>query len=158
MLVKRLGLSFFKILLSFWLPFRCAISGETRSSFTCSGHQWLSIDYRSINRCPPTTFPVIGASLGITLLPSYITRLHVMLFSSVSSVHLIVLSRKFSTLKLLPAFSTLDIFGTLATFPLQQLRDEFGTRIHLNMCPFSSVARPTTGIQRTSVWGLRTRL
>jgi len=64
----------------------------------------------------------------------------------------------FSTLKLLPAFSTLDIFGTLAQIPLQQLRDEFGTRIHLNMFPFSNIARPTTGIQCTSIWGLRTRL
>ncbi|CAF3968993.1 unnamed protein product [Rotaria sp. Silwood2] len=62
------------------------------------------------------------------------------------------------TLKLLPAFTTLDIFGTLAQMSLQQLRNEFGIRIHLNMFPFSTIARPTTGIQRTSIWGLRTRL
>ena len=47
----------------------------------------------------------------------------------------------------------MDIFGTLSQIPLQQLRDEFGTRIHLNMFPFSNIARPTTGIQRTSIWG-----
>jgi F-box and leucine-rich repeat protein 1 (S-phase kinase-associated protein 2) len=61
-------------------------------------------------------------------------------------------------LKLLPAFSTLDIFGTLAQIPLQHLRQEFHARIHLNMFPFTNIARPTTGIQRTSIWGLRTRL
>ena len=64
----------------------------------------------------------------------------------------------FSTLKLLPAFSALDIFGTLAQIPLQQIRDEFQGRIHLNLSLFSTIARPTTGIQRTSIWGLRTRL
>ncbi|CAF4176618.1 unnamed protein product, partial [Rotaria magnacalcarata] len=52
---------------------------------------------------------------------------------------------------------TLDIFGTLAQLPLQQLRNELGTRIQLNMFPLSNIARPTTGIQRTSLWGLRTR-
>ncbi|CAF3396002.1 unnamed protein product [Rotaria sp. Silwood1] len=62
------------------------------------------------------------------------------------------------TLKLLPAFTILDIFGTLAQISLQQLYNEFGTRIRLNMCLFSNIARPTTGIQRTSIWGLRTRL
>jgi F-box and leucine-rich repeat protein 1 (S-phase kinase-associated protein 2) len=62
------------------------------------------------------------------------------------------------TLKLLPAFSTLDVFGTLPQLPLQQLRNECHARIHLNMFPFSNIARPTTGIQRTSIWGLRTRL
>jgi len=64
----------------------------------------------------------------------------------------------FSTLKLPPAFSALDIFGTLAQIPLQQIRDEFQGRIHLNLSLFSTIARPTTGIQRTSIWGLRTRL
>jgi len=63
-----------------------------------------------------------------------------------------------STLKLLPAFSTLDIFGTLPQILLQQIHDEFYSRIHLNSFPFSNIARPTTGIQRTSIWGLRTRL
>ncbi|CAF2098539.1 unnamed protein product [Rotaria magnacalcarata] len=61
------------------------------------------------------------------------------------------------TLKSLPAFTTLDIFGTLAQLPLQQLRNELGTRIQLNMFPLSNIARPTTGTQRTSLWGLRTR-
>lgn len=60
-------------------------------------------------------------------------------------------------LKLLAAFSILDLFGTLAAFPMQQLRDEFGTRIRLNVCPISTIARPTIGNQRTSIWGFRTR-
>ena len=142
-----------------WFLFRCAILSETRPSPTCSGHQWFSADHRSIDRCTSTALPVIVASLGIALLPFDITSTHVMFsFASSSSIHWNALSDKSSTLKLLPAFSTLDIFGTLAAFPLQQLRDDFGTRVHLNMCPFSTVARPTTGIQRTSVWGLRTRL
>jgi hypothetical protein len=66
----------------------------------------------------------------------------------------------FSTLKVLPvpAFATLDIFGTLAQIPLQQLRAELNTRIHLNIFPFSNIARPTIGIQRTSIWDLRTLL
>ncbi|CAF0761355.1 unnamed protein product [Rotaria sordida] len=74
-----------------------------------------------------------------------------------SRCYLITLSALI-TLKLLPAFTTLDMFGTLTQMPLQQLHNEFGARIHLNMFPFSNIARPTTGIQRTSIWGLRTRL
>lgn len=70
-----------------------------------------------------------------------------------------ILSSSFSrTLKLLPAFVQLDIFGTLSPILLQDIRKEFHGRIHLNLFPFSSIARPTTGIQRTSIWGLRTRL
>lgn len=52
----------------------------------------------------------------------------------------------------------MNIFGTLPAILLQQLRDEFHARIHLNLFPFSNIARPTTGTQRTSIWGLRTRL
>ncbi|CAF3929696.1 unnamed protein product [Adineta steineri] len=86
-------------------------------------------------------------------------RLHSRLLTHLSASRCYLLtSSALITLKLLPAFSTLDIFGTLGQIQLQQLHNEFGTRIHLNSFPFSNIARPTTGIQRTSIWGLRTRL
>ncbi|XP_064605504.1 S-phase kinase-associated protein 2-like [Liolophura sinensis] len=49
-----------------------------------------------------------------------------------------------------------DMFGMLREAPLQQLRESM-PRIEINKFPFSSIARPTTGIRRTSLWGMRVR-
>jgi F-box and leucine-rich repeat protein 1 (S-phase kinase-associated protein 2) len=39
---------------------------------------------------------------------------------------------------------------------IQHLCDRL-PNIQVNKYPFSSIARPTTGIRRTSIWGLRVR-
>ncbi|CAF1346562.1 unnamed protein product, partial [Adineta ricciae] len=78
-------------------------------------------------------------------------RLHSRLLTHLSASRCYLLTAPgLITLKLIPTFSTLDIFGTLAPGPLQQLLQECSTRIHLNKCLFSNIARPTTGAHRTA--------
>jgi F-box and leucine-rich repeat protein 1 (S-phase kinase-associated protein 2) len=55
-----------------------------------------------------------------------------------------------------PNLRALDMYGVLYEAPLQTLRANL-TKIDINKSPFSTIARPTTGIRRTSVWGLRVR-
>uniref|UniRef100_A0A1A9ZJH6 S-phase kinase-associated protein 2 n=1 Tax=Glossina pallidipes TaxID=7398 RepID=A0A1A9ZJH6_GLOPL len=50
----------------------------------------------------------------------------------------------------------LDIFGMLTESTLAMLEQTF-TKIGINKFIHSSVARPTVGTRRTSIWGLRTR-
>jgi len=51
----------------------------------------------------------------------------------------------------------LDIFGVVDERGLQKLHSLLGSAIVLNQQRFSYVARPTYGLRRTSIWGLRTR-
>jgi F-box and leucine-rich repeat protein 1 (S-phase kinase-associated protein 2) len=53
--------------------------------------------------------------------------------------------------------TSLDIFGVVDDRGLQKLHSLLGSSIALNQQRFSYVARPTYGLRRTSVWGLRTR-
>lgn len=50
----------------------------------------------------------------------------------------------------------LDIFGMLTDSALEMLERTF-SKIGINKFIHSSVARPTVGTRRTSIWGLRTR-
>ena len=50
----------------------------------------------------------------------------------------------------------LDVFGMLNDSMLQTLRAKL-PNIEINKFYFSSVARPTVGIRRTSIWGLKVR-
>ncbi|XP_013406968.1 S-phase kinase-associated protein 2 isoform X2 [Lingula anatina] len=50
----------------------------------------------------------------------------------------------------------LDVFGMMKESSLENLRESM-SQIEINKYHFSSIARPTTGIRRTSVWGLRVR-
>ena len=61
-----------------------------------------------------------------------------------------------SLLSSIPSLLALDVFGMLRDTAVQQLRESL-PNIEINKFPFSSIARPTTGIRRTSVWGLRVR-
>lgn len=56
----------------------------------------------------------------------------------------------------LTSLSFLDVFGLLSETALQMLQNTFPT-VGINKFIHSSVARPTVGTRRTSVWGLRTR-
>jgi len=64
---------------------------------------------------------------------------------------------KISSLKQLRHLNSLDIFGVVDERGLQKLNSLLGSNIVLNQQRFSYVARPTYGLRRTSVWGLRTR-
>jgi F-box and leucine-rich repeat protein 1 (S-phase kinase-associated protein 2) len=64
---------------------------------------------------------------------------------------------KFRSLKQLRHLNSLDIFGVVDERGLQKLHSLLGSTISLNQQRLSYVARPTYGLRRTSVWGLRTR-
>ncbi|OWF38166.1 S-phase kinase-associated protein 2-like [Mizuhopecten yessoensis] len=67
-----------------------------------------------------------------------------------------VLPSTIPNLNQLDSMLAVDVFGMLREGALQQLREAM-FRIEINKFPFSSIARPTTGIRRTSIWGLRVR-
>jgi F-box and leucine-rich repeat protein 1 (S-phase kinase-associated protein 2) len=59
-----------------------------------------------------------------------------------------------------PLLEALDVFGMLKEKSLKTLLDaltEKTPNFKLNKCPYSSIARPTTGGDRTKIWGIRTR-
>lgn len=51
----------------------------------------------------------------------------------------------------------LNVFGLLKEPAVDILRRELGKRITVNHHKFSSIARPTVGIKRTSIWNMRVR-
>ncbi|GFY15411.1 hypothetical protein TNCV_1572221 [Trichonephila clavipes] len=59
-------------------------------------------------------------------------------------------------LKYLKDFSKLEVFRTLTDKSLASLRADM-PHVKINQNVFSTIARPTTGIKRTSIWGLRSR-
>ena len=56
----------------------------------------------------------------------------------------------------MPHLMYLDIFGILTEPALVALKENLA-KIKVNKYLFSSVARPTVGIRRTSIWGQRVR-
>ena len=50
----------------------------------------------------------------------------------------------------------LDVFNLMSESSIASLQENLQT-IEINKFLFSSVARPTVGIRRTSIWGLRVR-
>lgn len=55
-----------------------------------------------------------------------------------------------------PSLAEVEVFGMFRDGTMEQLKHEM-RNVELNRYPFSSVARPTTGIRMTSLWGLRVR-
>ncbi|CAK9304163.1 unnamed protein product [Gordionus sp. m RMFG-2023] len=66
----------------------------------------------------------------------------------------------FLQLKVLTKLKYLDIFNLLNQTGVHQLKEaliKFGLCIEINYNYFSTIARPTTGINRTTIWKKRTR-
>lgn len=59
-------------------------------------------------------------------------------------------------LAVIPSLRYLDLFGLVAEKNMPNLRRSLPS-IKINKFVFSSIARPTVGIRRTSIWGLRSR-
>ena len=58
----------------------------------------------------------------------------------------------------LPSLVAFDIFSHLQPHVIDDFKDLFKSRnVRINQHPFSKIARPTTGSQRSSVWGIKTR-
>ena len=58
-------------------------------------------------------------------------------------------------LERVPTLLAFDVFSMLKEAALAWLRETLAGVAHINQYPFSSIARPTTGVRRTSIWGLR---
>ncbi|XP_076035199.1 S-phase kinase-associated protein 2-like [Oratosquilla oratoria] len=59
-------------------------------------------------------------------------------------------------LQQIPSLLYLDVFGILSEAALNTVRESLPKK-YVNKYYFSSVARPTVGIKRTSIWGFRVR-
>ncbi|XP_014474120.1 PREDICTED: S-phase kinase-associated protein 2 isoform X2 [Dinoponera quadriceps] len=62
----------------------------------------------------------------------------------------------FARLAQMPSLLYLDIFGLVSEPVLKSLRDNY-RKVEINKFFYSSVARPTVGIRRTSIWSQRVR-
>ncbi|CAL7952525.1 unnamed protein product [Xylocopa violacea] len=62
----------------------------------------------------------------------------------------------YATLAYMPSLLYLDVFGVIPEPALKTLQVTCG-ETQLNKFLYSSVARPTVGVRRTSIWGLRVR-
>lgn len=52
----------------------------------------------------------------------------------------------------------LDVHGGyIEDSDLEAVQNALGERVDINKFKFSSIARPTVGTRRTSIWGLRVR-
>ncbi|XP_067677623.1 S-phase kinase-associated protein 2-like [Haliotis asinina] len=67
-----------------------------------------------------------------------------------------IASTTFPVLDKIGNLLALDLFGMFREDALQVVRRSM-RHIEINKFPFSSIARPTTGIRRTSIWGIRVR-
>ncbi|XP_043275668.1 S-phase kinase-associated protein 2 isoform X2 [Venturia canescens] len=65
-------------------------------------------------------------------------------------------SAAYLRLSYMPSLMYLDVFGLMAEPILNSVRANCGGT-EINKFLFSSVARPTVGVRRTSIWGLRVR-
>lgn len=61
-----------------------------------------------------------------------------------------------SALRSMKSLLYLDVYGILNEKDLATLKESL-PNIKINKYLFSSVARPTVGIRRTSIWGFRVR-
>lgn len=62
----------------------------------------------------------------------------------------------FLTLSQMPSLQQLELFGVLGDNALHAVRRRL-PNLDINKQLFSTIARPTTGIRRTSIWGLKVR-
>lgn len=66
--------------------------------------------------------------------------------------------RSLLQLKTLRSLAYLDIHGGyIDQQELKVVQEALGSKVHINKFKFSSVARPTVGPKRSSIWGLSTR-
>lgn len=62
----------------------------------------------------------------------------------------------YTRLAQMPPLLYLDIFGLMTDPVLKSLQDNY-RKLDINKFYYSSIARPTVGIRRTSIWGQRVR-
>lgn len=90
--------------------------------------------------------------LGIQLIVRHLRQLMSLSLSRCYNVNV----RCFQDIANMPRIRSLNIFGILQPHSVDDL-SEILSSIELNQHMFSSIARPTIGVRRTSIWGLRVR-
>ncbi|XP_020714069.1 uncharacterized protein LOC101452586 isoform X2 [Ceratitis capitata] len=109
-----------------------------------------------VKRCPQlleVDFSDCTALTGNVI--NIICKFKMLEYLSLSRCYLIPAS-SYMDLANLPSLTYLDVFGMLSDTGLELLEQNF-PNIGINKFIHSSVARPTVGTRRTSIWGLRTR-
>ncbi|KAL1495100.1 hypothetical protein ABEB36_010571 [Hypothenemus hampei] len=87
----------------------------------------------------------------------YIRRLENLTFIALSRCYMIP-SSSILLLKKLKNLSYLDIHGGyIADHELKQIHAALGNAVQINQFKFSSVARPTVGLRRSSIWNMRVK-
>ncbi|CAG9856870.1 unnamed protein product [Phyllotreta striolata] len=87
----------------------------------------------------------------------HITVLEDLNFLAMSRCYLVPYTA-FLLLKKLINLSYLDIHGSYSdTVELRLIQEGLGARVQLNKFKFSSIARPTVGLRRSSIWNMRVR-
>lgn len=88
---------------------------------------------------------------------THITKLCDLNFLAASRCYAIP-PRAFLQLRDLPELVYLDVHGTFISHEdITVIQEGLGERVNINKFKFSSVARPTTGARRSSIWNLRVR-
>ncbi|KAJ8306639.1 hypothetical protein KUTeg_017184 [Tegillarca granosa] len=67
-----------------------------------------------------------------------------------------IMPQTIQQLRHMDSLIAVDLFGMFREGALKELRESM-PHLEVNKFPFSNIARPTTGIRRTSIWGLRVR-
>ncbi|XP_015115202.1 S-phase kinase-associated protein 2 isoform X2 [Diachasma alloeum] len=93
--------------------------------------------------------------LTIRAINSFLT-LHQLEHLSLSRCYGIPLSSSYARLTHMPSLLYLDIFGLMTDAALKSFQANCNST-EINKFLYSSVARPTVGVRRTSIWGLRVR-
>ncbi|KAL0277061.1 UNVERIFIED_CONTAM: hypothetical protein PYX00_004478 [Menopon gallinae] len=88
----------------------------------------------------------------IYFIVKYVKTIEYLSFSRCYSIS----TSSFMMLKNVESLMYLDVFGLMKEEELNELKNELAD-VAINQFPFSSVARPTVGLRRTSIWGLRVR-
>ncbi|KAK3891774.1 hypothetical protein Pcinc_004353 [Petrolisthes cinctipes] len=96
-----------------------------------------------------------GTHLTASAVSAVISSLHNIEYLAFSRCYTIQ-PEAYLGLKAMPNLIYLDLYGILSESALSTLQESL-PHIKINKYLFSSVARPTVGIRRTSVWGLRVR-
>lgn len=109
-----------------------------------------------VERCPDLIELDLSDSSSLTALSvGYICQLQRLEYLSLSRCYNINVNSYFS-LTNLKTLIYLDIFGLMNEQATQMLQNSLN-KVGINKFMHSSVARPTVGTRRTSIWGLRTR-
>lgn len=88
---------------------------------------------------------------------SYITMLRDLNFLAVSRCYQISY-KSLLQLKKIPSLLYLDVHGGYVdTTELRHVQENLGSHVQINKFKFSSVARPTVGTRRSSIWNMRVR-